>query len=277
MKRLHHVQIGFIGAGNMAEALARGITAATLVSPSRIMMSDVRKDRLAQLADSLGVVPKENNQAIVEECDIVLLAVKPQDQRRVLTEIAPFTRSEHLFISIIAGTRTETIENEIRNDLNPKPRVVRTMPNTPALIQAGATAVSPGEHATDEDVLLTQALFASVGVTAVVEPDLMDAITGLTGSGPAYVFYLIEILYKAGRKLGIPEEDAHRLVLQMVYGSALMAKQHRLTPEELRRQVTSPNGTTQAGMEVLEEGKFLETMVAAIEAATNRSKELGQG
>ncbi len=268
--------VGFIGAGNMAEALVRGLIAAKVLDSRQIYLADVRAERLEQLAGELAVHTCPDNLHLLGQVDIVVLAVKPQGLGDLLREIGAHARPRHLFISILAGTRTERIEAGLAHEDCPSPRVVRAMPNTPALVGAGATGLAPGAHATDDDLKTARALFEACGVAEIVAPGDMDAITGLTGSGPAYIFRVIEALLEAARAQGLDAAAADRLVKQMVYGAALMARDSEFPPDELRRRVTSPNGTTAAGLAVLEAEGFGPALVNTVDAATKRSVELSQ-
>ncbi|MEQ8822210.1 MAG: pyrroline-5-carboxylate reductase [Sumerlaeia bacterium] len=275
--------LGFIGSGNMAEAIVRGLIAGKLVGPSRIVMADKRQDRVGELAETLRIVPASDNSDLLDRADIVVLAVKPQNLDGLIEDLGLGARPEHLFISILAGVRSETLEGALRHQGIAEPRVVRVMPNTPALYSEGAAGISAGRFARPEDVEVAQALFDAVGVTAVVSPSLMDAVTGLSGSGPAYVFRMIEALIDAGVAQGIDRAESARLVKQTVYGAALMAM--KAEPEEgqepgdevveLRRRVTSPGGTTERGIATLDERGFAETIGACVDAARRRSVELG--
>jgi pyrroline-5-carboxylate reductase len=268
--------IGFIGAGNMAEALVRGLIAARAASPDRILIHDVSAARCAQLSGELGVAAVADNRAIVERANVVMLAVKPQNLADVLAGVKGLARPEQLFISILAGVGTERLEEGLAHDGCRSPRVVRVMPNTPALLREGASALTAGRHATQENLALACTFFETVGRTEIVEGDQMDAITGLTGSGPAYVFRMIEAMIEAGVALGLPREKVEVLVKQTVYGAALMARDGAESPAELRRRVTSPGGTTAAGLKAMDEQRFNETVIGAVQAATRRSEELGR-
>lgn len=271
------LQIGFLGAGNMAEAIARGVLSGGIAQPDQIWLSDVRRDRLEELSTELGVAIAESNEDILKNCDIVILAVKPQVFPAILPDLAYLARPDQLFVSILAGLHADRIEAALEHPGCPAPRVVRAMPNTPALIGEGVTALCPGRHAHPSDLLTARGVFDAVGETAVVEPSMMDGITGLTGSGPAYIFLVIEALLDAADAQGLPAADSARLVKQMVLGAARLAKESDLDPAELRRRVTSPGGTTQAGLEELGRRGFREALVAAVDAAARRSAELAKG
>lgn len=275
--------IGFLGAGNMAEALIGGILGRCLARPEQVFISDIRPERLDELATRLGVQPAPSNRDLVRDCRTVVFAVKPQNVRDVCREIAPAASSapsasaassvssERLFISICAGVSTAFFESL----LGGAARVLRVMPNTPALIGCGASALAPGRHADDHDLTAARLLFEAVGITIVVEESLLDAVTGLTGSGPAYVFYLIEALIEAGIEQGLDPRDSANMVMQMVWGAARLARESTRPPAELRKAVTSPGGTTAAGLDVLCEGDFAGLLKRCVARATERGRELG--
>lgn len=267
--------LGFIGAGNMAEALIRGLIDKGVYTADEIAITDVSADRTALLGRQFGVVTCGSNGALVRECAVVLLAVKPQVVAAVLEEVKNDSRPDQLFISIIAGTRSAKIENGLRNAGNEKPRLVRVMPNTPALVGLGVSGICAGANATTEDLQTTESICNAVGITTRVDESLMDAVTALTGSGPAYIFYVIEALIEAGVKVGFTPEQAHGMVLQMVLGAATLAKNSDKSPQELRRAVTSPKGTTEAGVTVLDQERVKEIFARTVEAAERRGKELG--
>ncbi len=264
-------KIAFIGGGNMAEALIKGLIAAGTMKPDQIVVADVSADRLAHLHKTYGVAQKGNVDA-AREADILVLCVKPQVIERVLAEIAPAVDGRKLVISIAAGMVIAKIERALKEGSH----VVRVMPNTPALVLAGAAALAGGKNATSDDLALTQGIFNSVGRAVIVEEKLMDAVTGLSGSGPAYVFTIIEALSDAGVKVGLPRQLALELAAQTVYGAAKMVLETKEHPGKLRDLVTSPGGTTIEGLHALEKGKLRATLMNAVEAATARSRELGK-
>lgn len=255
----------------MAEALIRGLIAGGAATPDHILVADVSADRLAHLHQSYGVLQKGNVEA-AREADIVILSVKPQVVERVLFEIAPVVDGTKLVISIAAGIVIARIEKALKDGSH----VVRVMPNTPALVLAGAAALAGGKNATSGDLALTQSIFSSVGRAVIVEEKLMDAVTGLSGSGPAYVFMIIDALSDAGVKMGLSRQLALELAAQTVYGAAKMVLETKEHPGKLRDMVTSPGGTTIEGLHALEKGKLRATLMNAVEAATTRSRELGK-
>ncbi len=264
--------IAFLGGGNMAEALIRGMLAADVVEADRLIVNDVSPERLEHLRKNYGIVVQKSQKEAVAQADIVILAVKPQVIDAVLAKIAPVADRNKLVISIAAGVTIERIESVLKNG----PRVVRVMPNTPALVLAGAAGLAGGSSATQEDLALARQIFVAVGRAVIIEEKLMDAVTGLSGSGPAYVFTIIEALADAGVKAGVPRTVALELSAQTVFGAAKMVLETGEHPGKLRDMVTSPGGTTIAGLHELEKGKLRATLMNAVEAATNRSKELGR-
>ena len=265
-------KIAFLGGGNMAEALVKGILAAGAAKAGQVFMTDISADRLEYLKKTYGIITQKSNKDAASQAEVILLCVKPQVIDQVLEEIATAVDSSKLVISIAAGITLARIEKT----LTANPRVVRVMPNTPALVQAGATALAAGKTATPADVAIARQIFGAVGRAVVVEEKLMDAVTGLSGSGPAYVFMIIDALSDAGVKAGLPRQLALELAAQTVYGSAKMVLETGEHPGKLRDMVTSPGGTTIEGLHALEKGKLRATLMNAVEAATARSKELGK-
>src|SRR5512147_1167593 len=263
--------IAFLGAGNMAEALVKGLLRAGVAAPQEILCSDRRTERGPELQKAYGVRFTPSNVAAVREAGIVVLSVKPQVMNKLLSEIAPALDQTKLVISIAAGVPLPAIERRVGHGI----RIVRTMPNTPALVGAGATALAAGEHATEADMAQAKALFDAIGKTVVVEESLLDAVTGLSGSGPAYVFLVIEALADAGVKVGLDRRTAQDLAAQTVLGSAKLLIETGEHPGKLKDMVTSPGGTAIAGLHTLEAGGLRTTLMNAVEAATQRSRELG--
>jgi pyrroline-5-carboxylate reductase len=265
--------IGIVGAGNMAEALIRGLVRGGHVAPARIVASGPRHDRLDQLRAAYGIDVTTANADVVARAGIVVLAVKPQLVDRVLRELGGAIRPGTLVVSICAGIDAATIEASVHDGV----RVVRAMPNTPALVGAGATAIAAGARASDADVATARALFDAVGITVVLDESHLDAVTGLSGSGPAYIFLILEALADAGVKVGLSRRDAQRLAAQTVMGSAKMLLDTDEHPGRLKDMVTSPGGTAIAGLHTLEQGGLRTTLINAVETATRRAKELGRG
>ncbi|ATB40810.1 pyrroline-5-carboxylate reductase [Cystobacter fuscus] len=264
--------IAFIGAGNMAEALIKGLLRAGTARPDSIIATGRRGERLDTLQRTYGVRTTLDNVAAVREADVVVLAVKPQALDKVLIQVAPAADQKKLFISVAAGVPISVMERRLGQGV----RVIRTMPNTPSLVGMGACALAPGEHASEEDMAVASRVFQSVGITTVVEENLLDAVTGLSGSGPAYIFLVIEALSDAGVKVGLPRYTAQKLAAQTVLGSAQLLIETNAHPGQLKDQVTSPGGTAIAGLHTLEAGGLRTTLINAVEAATRRSRELGE-
>jgi len=264
-------KIAFIGAGNMAGAILEGLLHAGAATKDEVWATDTRPDRLEELRAAHGIHVGKSNAEAVRWADVVVLATKPQVFDRVLPEVADAISLETLLISIAAGVPVSAIEGRMPEGM----RVVRTMPNMPALVDAGATAIAPGAHATDEDLAVAQKIFSSVGITEVMEEYLLDAATGLSGSGPAYIFLVIEALSDAGVKVGLRRDQAQRLAAQTVLGSAKLLIETGAHPGQLKDQVTSPGGTAIAGLHTLEAGGLRTTLIDAVEAATNRAAVLG--
>jgi pyrroline-5-carboxylate reductase len=264
--------IAFVGAGNMAGALIRGLIGTATVPAGRIIAADPDQERLSSLEAELDIRVTSDNAEAVKEASVVVLATKPQVFAQVLPGLAEAVDPDALLVSIAAGISTGIIERAFAAGA----RVVRTMPNTPALVGAGATAIAAGSHATDEDLALAENLFLSVGISVRVPEEQIDAVTGLSGSGPAYVFAMIEALRDAGAREGLPEETALRLASQTVFGAARLLLDEKEAPEVLRDRVTSPGGTTRAGLDALASAGFADAILGAVRAATRRSVELGK-
>jgi pyrroline-5-carboxylate reductase len=262
--------IGFLGAGNMAAALIEGLLHAGVL-PHRIVASDVKTERLEQLNETQGIRTTRDNRALLRESDVVVLSVKPQVIDRVLTEIGDEVQKDHLVISVAAGVPIDALEAR----LPVGSRVVRAMPNTPATVQAGATAIAGGAHASEDDLRIARELFEAVGRVVALDESLLDAVTGLSGSGPAYVMLIIEALADGGVKVGLHRDTALLLAAQTVFGSAKLLLDTGEHPGRLKDMVTSPGGTAIAGLHTLESGALRKTLIDAVEVATKRAAELG--
>jgi pyrroline-5-carboxylate reductase len=239
--------------------------------PGQIVATGRRAERLVELESNYGIQTSQDNVKAAKEADIVVLSVKPQAMDKLLHQVGPSIDSRKLIISVAAGVPIAALERK----LGAGARIVRAMPNTPALVGAGATAVSGGEHATEEDLKAATAIFGAVGTCVVVDENLLDAVTGLSGSGPAYIFLIIEALCDAGVKVGLPRYTALKLASQTVFGSAKLLMETGSHPGTLKDQVTSPGGTAIAGLHTLEAGGLRTTLMDAVEAATQRARELG--
>ncbi|MBI3185103.1 MAG: pyrroline-5-carboxylate reductase [Myxococcales bacterium] len=264
-------KIAFLGAGNMAEAMIRGLLRAG-TPPPNILATARRPQRLEELRRTYGISLGTDNAAAAAEANIVVLSVKPQAMDKLLTQIAPSIDPRKLVISVAAGVPIASLERK----LGAGARIVRAMPNTPALVGAGAAALAAGEHATPADLEVACSIFRAVGTATVVEEGLLDAVTGLSGSGPAYIFLVIEALSDAGVKVGLPRYTALALAAQTVLGSAKLLIETGSHPGYLKDQVTSPGGTAIAGLHTLEAGGLRTTLIDAVEAATRRARELGE-
>lgn len=263
--------IGIIGAGNMGEALVRGLLRSNLVRSYEIIASARRVSRARFLEKTYGIHTTRKNLAVLSACDTVILAVKPQDIARVCSEIKPAATKEHLIISIAAGVDFA----KLRRMFGPAPRLIRVMPNLPAVIDEGISAIYCGPRMPERYRRFAHQIFQAVGQTVDVrEERLMDVITGLSGTGPAYFFAMMEALHEAGKKMGLTDSMARLLTLQTAAGAAEMTVQTGLDPRELRRKVTSKQGTTWAAMKLLKKKKFWNTMEDAVRAATKRAVQL---
>ena len=273
---LKNKKLGFIGGGNMAEAMIKGLLSASFIEAKNIFVSEPSEAKRDTLHAEYKIKVSADNRELVKKCDILILAVKPQILQEVLVDIRSLVDSDKLVISIAAGVPISIIDDALRGDKNKKFSIVRTMPNTPALVQEGVTAIASGKHVNKTDVKIAHRIFEAVGRTVDVEEDQLDAVTGLSGSGPAYIFMLIEALSDAGVKMGLSREVSTTLTIQTVLGSAKLARESGKHPGELKDMVTSPGGTTISGLHALEEGSFHTTLMNAVEDATLRSRELGQ-
>ena len=265
-------RIGFIGAGQMAVALAGGFIRAGLASPQSILASDILPTARQRFAKSTGAATTDDNLQVVQQSDVVWLAVKPQQMAEVCRQLRGQITPQKLVVSIAAGVSLERLTAWLGNDV----RLVRVMPNTPCLVGQGASAYALGARATSDDAELVQSLLSAVGVACQVDETLLDAVTGLSGSGPAFVYVLIEALSDAGVRVGLPRALASKLAVQTVRGSAEMVLATGEHPAVLKDRVASPGGTTIAGLAALEAGGLRAAVMAAVEAATSRSVELGK-
>ena len=261
--------VGFIGGGNMAEAIIKGLLAGGM-APRNIMVSDPVQERRALLSSALSVRTTDDNNEVTQSSQLIILSIKPQMAASVLSGIESSVTPEKLILSIMAGISTTIIEESLPSGC----RVIRAMPNTPALVQTGATAICGGRRTTGEDLALVTELFQLVGTVYQVGERQMDAVTGVSGSGPAYVFSFIEALADAGVKNGLPRDIATGLAVQTVLGSAQLLQQSGDHPAVLRDKVCSPGGTTIAALHTLENGRLHGLLMDAVDAAVKRSKEL---
>jgi pyrroline-5-carboxylate reductase len=268
-----HERIGFIGAGQMATALANGFIKAGLVAADRLSASDVDEAARQRFAAATGVAATADSSQVIKRSDVLILAVKPQQMAGVAAAIGKELDASRLLVSIAAGIRLASLAEWF----GPTLRIVRVMPNTPCLVGQGASAYSLGQHATPEDGALVGRLLGSLGSVWPVDEKLLDAVTGLAGSGPAFVYVIIEALADAGVRIGLPRAMAAAMAAQTVRGAAEMVLTTGEHPAVLKDRVASPGGTTIAGLQALEAGGLRATLMAAVEAATRRSIELGEG
>jgi pyrroline-5-carboxylate reductase len=264
-------KVGLLGAGNMAQALIRGLLGSNTLRPEQVRASDLDTAQLAKLETSYGIQTHRDNSQLLAWANVVVLAVKPQVIGQVLEQVAGQLDSSALVISIAAGVPLSAIEARLPAGA----RVLRVMPNTAAIALAGATGIAPGSHATPEDLHFARALFDAVGRSVVLDESALDAVTGLSGSGPAYVMVMIDALADGGVKVGLSRETALMLAAQTVYGSAKLLLETGEHPGRLKDMVTSPGGTTIAGLHALEAGGIRHTLINAVELATRRATELG--
>ena len=265
-------RIGFIGGGKMAEALAQGIINASLSSVDKIIASDVDKKRCQILEKDTGIKTTQENKKITSESDIIILAVKPNIIGSILKELRNDITPKHLVVSIAAGIPLDFIESVLSKGC----RVVRVMPNTPCLVGETAAGYALGKAATRDDGKLVGEILNAVGKSYLLEEKHLDAVTGLSGSGPAFVYTVIEALSDGGVKMGLPRDISTKLAAQTVLGSAKMVLETGMHPGELRDFVTSPGGTTIAGLHALEKGNIRNALIDAVETATKKSKKLGR-
>jgi pyrroline-5-carboxylate reductase len=265
--------ISMIGTGNMGEALVSGLISSKSTAAENIICTDIREDQLESVKEKYGVAVTTNNLDAVEASEIIIYAVKPQIIAPVLVETASKLDMSKLVISIAAGVPLAAIESCLKKKL----RLIRVMPNIAAFVKESATVVAAGENASQDDVKMAMAIFDSMGKTIFLKENvLMDAITGLSGSGPAYIFLIVDALADAGVKMGLARQDALFLATQTVLGSAKLLMETKEHPGRLKDMVTSPGGTAIAGIHTLEKGGLRTTLMNAVEAATKRSQELGE-
>jgi pyrroline-5-carboxylate reductase len=263
-------KIGFIGGGNMAEALIKGLLSGGF-AVERMMASEPSENRRQHLHEAYAIELTTDNLEVVRACEIIVLAIKPQIVEEVLAEIAGDFSDEKLLVSILAGVSCGVIEKFFQG----APRVVRVMPNTPALVGEAASAICRGHHASKENLALVKQLFEAVGMVQIIDERQMDAATGLSGSGPAYIYTVIEALADGGVREGLRRDVAHALAVQTVVGAALMVRETGEHPAILRDRVCSPGGTAITGVSTLEKNGLRTTLMEAVSAAAARSRELG--
>lgn len=254
----------------MGSALIKGIAKSGIATVEKISVHDPSEDSLNTLVEEIGVARAQSNLELASQSQTIIIAVKPQYITAVLEEIAPVLTPDHLLISIAAGVTLAKMESACPSGTH----IIRSMPNTPALIGLGATGIAPGAHATEEDLATAQQLLESVGIVSVTEEPQLDAVTGLSGSGPAYVYTFIESLAMQAAEEGLHPEEALKLATRTVIGAARMIEETGMSPRDLVNQVTSPGGTTLAGLAALTEHGFEKSIAAGVHAASERSREL---
>lgn len=268
---LENKKICFLGAGSMAEAIIAGLVAKKLVSPQNIAaLNRGNRVRIAELIAKYGI-SDENKETAIQNADIIVLAVKPKDIDSALSEYTHLTHKNQLFISVLAGISTDFLTALLGHEAP----VIRAMPNTSATIGLSATGIASGKTANEESIAIGRQLFEAIGIVEQVTEEDIHGVTGVSGSGPAYIYYLVEAMEKAGQDIGLDPNVARRLILQTILGSVEMLMQGNESAESLRKKVTSPNGTTAAGIDMLNQYKFEEAIRACIRRATERSRELG--
>jgi len=270
---LQDKKIGFIGSGNMGEALISGLVFSKAANPENIICSDIAEDLLDEIQTKYKVSTTTDNIEVAKKSEIVIYATKPQILGSVLKETAPALDQSKLIISIAAGVPLAAIAAGLQKEL----RLIRVMPNICAFVKESATAIAAGEYASKKDVALARAIFDSVGITVFIQENiLMDAFTGLSGSGPAYIFTIVDAMADAGVKMGLSRKDSLLLSTQTILGSAKLLLESKEHPGQLKDRVASPGGTAIAGIHTLEQGGLRTTLMNAVESASKRSKELGE-
>lgn len=271
-KVLQSRRIGFLGAGSMAEALIRGLLSAGLVSPDQVLATNRQnRQRLDELASRWNINVTNEQRLVASQSDILVLACKPKDVVALLNEVGGATHSGQVLLSVAAGISTASIADLVR----PGVQVVRSMPNTSSLVRESATAICAGPGTGPEAMLTARAILGAVGKVVEVPEAMLDAVTGLSGTGPAYIYLMMESLTEAGVRVGLPADIASSLARQTIIGAAKMLAETSEDPAVLRQKVTSPGGTTMAAMQVLNESGFTQTVVKAVARATERSQEMG--
>ena len=263
--------IGFLGYGNMGQAIANGLMQAGTVKPKQLAAYDVDAAKLNEL-QTLGGSTVTSIADLANQAQVLVLATKPQDMDAALETLQAAATSATLYISIAAGLSIAYFQERLGTDA----RIIRVMPNMPAMVSAGASGIALSDTCTDEDGCIADAIFGAIGISERVSEHELDAVTALSGSGPAYYFYLVECFVRAGTMLGLSEEKATRLAAQTLYGTGLLLKESDESPAELRERVTSKGGTTYAALESFRAHGLEDTVYTAMKAAADRSKELGK-
>ena len=265
--------ITFLGAGSIAEAILSGIVNAEKIEKGNIIVTNrSNKQRLEYLEETYGVIPEQDKEKAIQSADILILAMKPYDLHESLQGVKEFIHKGQLIISTLAGISTDTITKELEMD-SP---VIRVMPNTSAMIGHSATALSKGQYASEEHLMIAEELFKTIGTTTLVKEDDMHIVTAIAGSGPAYFYYMVEAMEKAAVESGFDPQTAKELITQTIKGAGEMLQQSEDSPSTLRKKITSPNGTTEAGINVLEQNHFPRIVMDCVNKAKERSEELGK-
>jgi len=267
----HTMIFGFLGFGKMASALVQGMLQAGACKSEDILVVNRHPETIAKDVERYGLRLAASPKALVQQAETIVLGTKPVDSVQVLRDVRQFLDGK-LLISVVAGINLQSLQEAAGH----RTRVIRAMPNTPSLVKRGATAYALGEHALPGDAQVAESLFAAVGLVFRLRETALDAVTGLSGSGPAYVFTFVEALADGGVMMGLPRDIASELAVQTVLGSAQMIRETRLHPAELREMVASPGGTTMAGIEILESRGLRYTIMSAVRAAAERARELGK-
>ncbi|MFC1744815.1 pyrroline-5-carboxylate reductase [Candidatus Riflebacteria bacterium] len=269
-------RVGIIGAGYLGDILIKGFLKAGLFQADDILASAGHMERLEKLKERYKIQITLDNQEVVKSSDIIILSVKPQGIEDVLAEIAPAMNKSKLLITVAAGVSTSFIQTCLTGGGSENFRVVRVMPNAAAYVQQAATAIADGKNMVREDLDIAITLFDAVGKTVVIKENLMNAVTGLSGNGPAYICSMLEAMSDAGVLMGLPRNISYQLSLQTILGTAKLIEKTGKHPAELREMVTSPGGTSIHALHVMEKGKFKDTIMNAVEAGTRRAEELGK-
>lgn len=266
-------KVAFIGAGSMAEAIIAGLINTNYLAKDQIFVANKEnEERLEGLRTAYGIQCTNNKEAVIRDADVVFIATKPYDMEDALKDASTYITENQLVVSVVAGVSTAFIAKIIVKDV----AIIRSMPNTSATIGYSATAIAKGELATEAHMQLAEELFEAIGSVSVVEEAQMHAVTGISGSGPAYVYYLVEAMEKAAAKEGLDAQTAKQLITQTIIGAGNMLKQREESAGVLRENVTSPNGTTAAGLQTLKDFHFQEAVEACVASAAKRSAELGK-
>ncbi|MGG3737959.1 pyrroline-5-carboxylate reductase [Aeribacillus pallidus] len=266
-------RIAFIGAGSMAEAMIAGMVKTGLVESKNIIVTNKHDEqKLQRLAHTYGVRITYNREELFKDTDIIVLAMKPKDIKSAISDIRDYLKKHHLLVSVLAGVSLQTLEEGVGKQIP----IVRAMPNTSATIQKSATAISFNRWVSEKQKQIAHELFAAIGLVTEVAEEQLDAVTGLSGSGPAYIYYIVEAMEESAEQIGLEKDKAKQLIVQTLIGAAEMLSMSEKQPSELREAVTSPGGTTEAGIRMLDQRKVKEALIDCIQAATKQSKTLGE-